>query len=54
MTITQIGSRWWKLVVEADDQPTLTFYGYARSQVIGKYFSYLRNQMVRNIRTYPQ
>jgi len=42
MLITEIQPQWWRLVSEADDQPTLTFFGYSKEEVVGKFRKWVR------------
>ena len=42
MVITEVSPQWWRLVSEADDQPTLTFFGYSKTEVIGKFKKWVR------------
>jgi hypothetical protein len=42
MDIKQISPRWWQLVSGADDQPTLTFFGYSKAEVVGKFRAWVR------------
>jgi hypothetical protein len=37
MEIRQVKSDWFMLVSEADDQVTLTFFGYSKAEVVGKF-----------------
>ena len=42
MIITEIQPQWWRLVSEADDQATLTFFGYSKDEVIRKFRKWIR------------
>jgi len=42
MEIRQVKSDWFMLVSEADDQVTLTFFGYSKAEVIGKFRKWVR------------
>ena len=42
MLITKVSPQWWQLVSEADDQPTLTFFGYSKAEVVGKFRKWVR------------
>jgi hypothetical protein len=42
MVITEVSPQWWQLVSSADDQVTLTFFGYSKTEVIGKFKKWVR------------
>ena len=42
MMVRQVRPQWWQLVSEADDQVTLTFFGYSKDEVIGKFRKWVR------------
>ena len=42
MEIRQVKSDWFMLVSEADDQVALTFFGYSKAEVIGKFRKWVR------------
>ena len=42
MLITEVSPQWWRLVSEADDQLPLTFFGYSKDEVIGKFKKWVR------------
>lgn len=42
MIITEIQPQWWRLVSEAEDQPTLTFFDYSKEAVVGKFRKWVR------------
>ena len=42
MEIRQVKSDWYVLTSEADDQVTLTFFGYSKAEVIGKFRKWIR------------
>ena len=51
MDIRQVKSNWFMLVSEADDQPTLTFFGYSKAEVIGKFRKWVRAYDMVKIRS---
>ena len=42
MMIKEVRPQWWQLVSEADDQVTLTFFGYSKAEVVGKFRKWVR------------
>jgi len=50
MVIKEVSPRWWQLVSEADDQQTLTFFGYSKEEVVGKFRKWVREYDMVKIR----
>ena len=51
MEIRQVKSDWFVLKSEADDQVTLTFFGYSKDEVIGKFRKWVRAHDMIKIRS---
>ena len=54
MEIRQVKSDWFMLVSEADDQATLTFFGYSKDEVIGKFRKWVRAHDMIKLRIYAR
>lgn len=51
MKIEKISSQWYVLTSEADDQATLTFFGYSKDEVIGKFKKWVRAYDMAKLRS---
>ena len=51
MEIRQVKSDWYVLTSEADDQATLTFFGYSKDEVIGKFKKWVRAYDMAKLRS---